>query len=197
MTHSSKWLLGLTALILIGLGTFLYRRQISASGQAAGTKSSDHVSLITRYSLEGRFDEASEEGQLALKDSPGNPAILSQMAMVCLIRTKKEPAQREEWIRKGSEYAQQVASKSSEKEPMTICNVVEAGKILELAGDLSAEKCTYYREAVDVLENQGPKLKGDSTVVDGKVVSLVSVLDQKAKTLAELQKKLTDAHCDK
>jgi hypothetical protein len=197
MAHSSKWLLGLTALILVGLGIFLYRRQISASGQSAGTKSSDHVSRMTSYSLEGHFDKALEEGQLALKGSPGNPAILSQMAMVCLIRTKKEPTQHEEWIRRGSEYAQEVANNSSEKEPMTIYNVVEAGKILELAGDLSAEKCTYYRKATDVLEDQGPKLKGDSTVVDGKVVSLVSVLDQKAKTLAELQKKLTDAHCDK
>jgi len=197
MTHSSKWLLGLTALILVGLGTFLYRAHISASGKSAGAKSSDHVSLITRYSLEGRFDKAIEEGQLALKDSPGNPAILSQIAMVCLIRTKKEPSQHEEWIRKGSEYALGALRNSPEKDPMTIVDVVQAGKILELAGDLSEEKCTYYREAVDVLENRGPTLKSDTTVVDGKVVSLVSVIDQKAKTLTELQKKLADSHCDK
>ena len=195
MTQSSKWWLGIISLLLIVLGAFLYRGKIS--GQSAGSKSSDHVFLITRYSLEGRFDKAIEEGLLALKDSPGNPAILSQMAMVCLLRAKKEPAQHEEWIRKGSEYAQEALRNSSEKEPMFIGDVVQAGKILELAGDLSVERCTYYREAVDVLENRGPTLKSDTTVVDGKVVSLAPLIDQKAKKLTELQKKLTDARCDK
>ncbi|MGD0792093.1 MAG: hypothetical protein ABR920_10015 [Terriglobales bacterium] len=185
-------------MIVIVLGAFLYRWKIAASEQPAGTKLGDYASRITRYSLEGRFDKAIEEGQLALKIYPGNPAILSQVAMVCLLNAKKEPAQHEEWIRKGSEYALDAVRNSSEKEPMTIGYVVvETGKILELAGDLSAEKCTYYREAVDVLENRGPTLKSDTTVVDGKVVSLAPLIDQKAKTLAELQKKTTDARCDK
>jgi len=40
-------------------------------------------------------------------------------------------------------------------------------------------------------------VKGDSTTVDGKVVSLAPVLDLKAKTIASIQKKLADAPCDK
>ena|ERR1700686_5094448 len=197
MTHNLKWLIGVTALIVLGLGIFLCRRQISELGQSAVTKSNDHASRMTNYSLEGRFDKAIEEGQLALKNSPKNPTILSQMAMVYLIRAKKESAHDEEWILKGSEYALEVAKSSSEKEPITIYNIVEAGRILGLAGDLSGEKCRYYREAIDVLENRGPALNSDTTLVDGKVVSLASVLRQKASTLVELHKKLTDAHCDK
>jgi hypothetical protein len=196
MTRSSKWLLSLTALILVGLGTFLYRRQISAPGQAGATNSSDHVSLITRYSLEGKFDRAIEEGQLALKDSPGNPAILSQMAMVCLIRTKKESDHHEEWIRKGSEYAHESLRNSSKRDPMALADVIQAAKIVELAGDLSAQKCGYYSDAVEILEN-APTLKTDTAVVDGKELSLGPLLDQKAKKLAELQKKLADARCNR
>ncbi len=194
----SRWLLGVIGLILVVGCALVYRGRVAAAGQSSDNKSSDDpVSRITRYSLEGQYDKAIQEGELALKSDPGNPAILNQMAMVCLIRAKKEPAQHEEWIRKGSEYAQAAATGSSDKGPIAIGHVVQAGRSLELAGDLSADKCTYYRKAVDVLENRGPTVKGDSTTVEGKVVSLAPVLDQKAKTIAEIQKKLAAAHCDK
>jgi hypothetical protein len=192
----SKWLLGIIGLILI-VGALVYRGRIAAAGQASDDKSSDPVSRITRYSLKGKFDEALQEGHHALKSDPGNPAILNQMAMICLIRAKKEPAQQGEWIREGAEYAQEAAISSSDKGPMAIGYVIQAGRSLELAGDLSNDKCTYYRKALDVLENRAPTVKGDSITVNGEVISLAPVLDQKAKTIAEIQKKLADARCDK
>jgi hypothetical protein len=98
-------------------------------------------------------------------------------------------------VRKGSEYAVQAANSSTDKGPMAIGFVVQAGKGIELAGDLSTDKCTYYRRAVDVLENRGPPLHGETTTVNGKIISLVPVLDQKRKTITEIQKKLAGAHC--
>ncbi len=190
----SRWLLVVGGLLLIGVA--LCRWRVAASGQSADVKSSeDPVSLITRYSLEGQYDKAIQEGQLALKSDPGNPAILNQIAIVCLIRAKKEPTQLEEWVRKGSEYAQEAASGTSVKGLITIGYVVEAGRTLELAGDLSANKCAYYRRAIDVLENRGPAVTGDSPTVNGKVASLAPVLDQKAKTIGEIQIKLKNARC--
>lgn len=193
MTRSG-WLLAVGGLLVIGGALCQWR--VAASGQSANGKSvEDPVSRITRYSLEGQYDKAIQEGQLALKSDPENPAVLNQIAMVCLIRAKKEPAQLEEWVRKGSEYAQEAASGTSDKGPITIGYVVEAGRTLELAGDLSANKCAYYRNAIDVLEKRGPAITGDSTTVNGKVVSLAPVLDQKAKTIGEIQMKLKNARC--
>ena len=196
MTRSS-WFLGIIGLIVVVAAALVYRGSVAAAGQSSDKSGDDPVSRITGYTVKGEYDKALQEGQLALKSDPENPAILNQMAGICLIRAKKEPAQHEDWIRKGAEYAQEAASGTSNKGPMAIGYVVEAGRSLELAGDLSADKCTYYRKALDVLENRGPAIKGDSTKVDGKPVSLTPVLSQKAKTIAEIQKKLADAHCEK
>ena len=93
----SKWLLVLIGLIVVvGTGALVHRC-VAAGSQSH--KSRDPLSLITRYSLEGRFDKALQEGQFALKNDPGNPAILNQIALVCLMRAKREPAQQEKWIR--------------------------------------------------------------------------------------------------
>jgi hypothetical protein len=178
-------------------GALVYRGHVAAAGQSNEKSSDDPVSRISRYSLEGKYDKAIQEGESALKSNPRNPAILNRMAMVCLVRAKKEPARQEEWIRKGADYAQEAANGSSDKGPIAIGYVVEAGRSLELAGDLAADKCTYYRRALDALENRGPEVKGDSATVDGKVVSLVPVLDLKAKTIVSIQKKLADARCGK
>src|SRR5215467_7989728 len=118
------------AVLLLGLGAFLYRG-LAALGQPGDTKSSDHVMNMTHYSKEGRFDKALEEGELALKAAPGNPAILSQVAMVCLLKAKNESSQREPWIQKGSEYAHQALTNSSGHELATLGDAIQAARILD------------------------------------------------------------------
>ena len=117
------------------------------------------------------------------------------MAGICLIRAKKEPAQHEDWIRKGQNTLRRQPAELPTRDqwPSATLSRPEGAWNLLVICRLNQ----YYRKALDVLENRGPTIKGDSTTVDGKVVSLTPVLSQKAKTIAEIQKKLTDAHCEK
>lgn len=197
MPERSKLLLGLALVVVAGFGPFACRGQFGSSLGSETAKSNDHVSRMSRYSMEGRFDEAFAEGQLALKDRPGNTAIIGQIAMVCLLHAQKISTDREHWISKGTEYAHEMADQSVDSDPITISNAVQAGKILKFAGDLSTDKCKYYIEGINVIESHGSGLREDDIVVGGKLVSTASLLGQRAKTLADLQKKATDMNCRK
>jgi len=187
--------LALKILVTVGLAIFMLFHA-RATQQTPPAQSNDHVSRMARYLQNGRFDDALEEGRLALNGDPENPFILNQIAIVYLTRAGKEPAYREKWVHEAIGYIEHSLRTSSKTDPKALLDIVLAARSLEIAGDLSVEKCTYYRRAADALENHSPPLKDDKVVMGGHVVSLAPVIQQKKTVLAHLKKKMADARCD-
>jgi hypothetical protein len=200
MKHRSRWWLAIAGLVTLGLLITVYWHwhYRYGAGRIVGHLSNDIDTRMAQDMQRGNTYRAIEEGQRALEDDPKNTSLLQSLAIACLVQAQKEPGQQsEEWIRKSASYANGLAKNTSKQDLGAIVYIIQAGKSLEWAGNLSASKCVYYKQAIDVLENQGPVVnEGNTVTAYGRTLSLTPALKEKRKTLEEVRKKLTDAHCD-
>jgi hypothetical protein len=98
-------------LVATGIGMlFSCYRDSSAQDKRANVGVSEHASqniptVMVKYTMEGKFDQAVEVGLRALKNTSDDEVIYEQIADVYLVRAQKVSDERPEWISDAALYA--------------------------------------------------------------------------------------------
>jgi len=147
--------------------------------------------------IRGQLDDAIAEEDAALQKDPKNMGILRSLGALCLLKASKmSPPESDQWISKAADYGTKLGAATSRENLLDIGDVYQAGKILEDAGDLSGGKCSYYEQARNVLEKDGPVVnKGTTMTLYGHTHSLDKVLIERDKLKQEIGRKLVASHC--
>lgn len=181
----------ITALLL---AAYLRFRASSSDPQRYGSNSK-----ISEEVRNGQLDEAIADEQAELLKDPKNLEMIASLGTICLLKARKAPPEEsEKWISLGAGYAREVGETASKDDALDFGNIYEAGKLLEIAGDLSStNKCLYYAQAKSLLENDGPQLKAGTVIKarGGPSVSADQLLALKAALLKEIDSKRSSSHC--
>jgi hypothetical protein len=145
------------------------------------------ITLMAKYSNQGRFDDAIAVGLDWTKRHPndtfGQPLLLQKIALLYLAKASKEPAHKEEWVNQAIRYSDE----ASVNQPDASAILQEEPFILESAGDLApAEACVYYRRSVQQLRKQIPWLEQADPKGPRQIAEM---------SLVRIQKKMTNSGC--
>jgi hypothetical protein len=159
---------------------------------------SEMITLMTKYSQQGRPDAAITLAQEWLKEHPDNASEVSnvyeQLAMTYLWKASKDTAHKDEWIHQGVAYLDRDLSVHPKTEPDITLYVV--GRAFETAGRLSTSNgCEYYGRAVKAFEEETPYIQGDTFTAYGNTVRLEPIRQENEKALERVKAELAKAAC--
>jgi hypothetical protein len=156
------------------------------------------VSEMAGAAAKGDYAAGISIGENYLRDNPGDSNVLEQTAILTLAQAKQDQVNREALVARAAHLLER-SVKGSRAQAGTadhFANRFEAARAFELAGDLSADKCPYYRraqalnsEAAAGLGKEPVKLRGDGEA------SPDTLKEQSAKLTSDVQKRASEAQC--
>jgi hypothetical protein len=156
----------------------------------------DVASEIVSYAGQGRYDEAVELGLHSLKNQPSDEFIYQQIADVYLIRARKEPDRRQDWISKAITYTDKALPLNSRDKDPAGAKLFQIGRSYEFIADLSTDnRCSRYTEAQKLLESREPMLQGDQIILDGRTFPLAPMRAENQRVLDKINEKARKANC--
>ena len=131
----------------------------------------DHGALVNISSIAAEFPlpfqsayNIAKSGLSALKNLPGDDAILQQIAVVYLRRAQIEGDQ-QRWAAQAAEYAE----KALAAHPGDQINLYSSARAFEIAADFSAaRRCEYYARSAALLQQRLPLLVGEHLTMNGR-----------------------------
>jgi len=151
---------------------------------------------MVKYAKQGRYDDAVQAGLRSLQNLPSDERIYQQIADVYLIRARKEPGHREEWVTSAVFYTDKALATSPEDKDAAGVHRFQYARSFEMAGDLSTvERCNHYERAVKLLEDRIPLLQGEQLALKGRTFPLAPLRRENEKVLAEIREKAGKAGC--
>ena len=161
------------------------------------SKPHDFGSEMVSLTEQGHFEEAVQVGLRALENQQSDEFVYEQIADVYLIRAKKDPDRKEQWVAKAISYTEKALSLNSKDKDAAGVHLLQDARSFEVAGDLSAGsvRCSYYGRAVKILEDRVPLLRGDHLTVEGKDFPLAPIRVKNEKRLSDVKSKITSAGC--
>ena len=130
----------------------------TGKGQSASPTSEPHnnISEMTRYTEQGRYDEAVQLGLAILRNDPSDELVYQQIADVFyeFVRRKIE-SDENNGLQTQFHMSRKSLSLNSKDKDVAGVHLFMDALSFELAGDLSVEKrCTYYDRARRLLEDR-------------------------------------------
>lgn len=157
---------------------------------------SETLTLIAKYSEDGRYDEAIKVAQDWMKGHPDDngATFYEQIAIIYLTKASKDPAHKDEWIQQSIVYYDRDLSvHQNQKVDIELYSV---GRGFEAAGDLSTtNRCPYYARAVKLFEEEMPLIQGDSVTAYGHTTPLAPVRQENEKALQRVKAKVSGNGC--
>jgi len=159
-----SWLVVLT-LAFIALGAIVLGGNRLQLVQGSEESSADYGARMMKFTKEGRYDAAVQVGLEALRNDSTDSGIYEQIAIVFLIRGRKDSARREVWADQAEKYIDKELSVDGDN-PI---NLLAAGRNLEIAGDLLTQKhCSYYERALLLSERIPILLRAEHIKIRGR-----------------------------
>jgi hypothetical protein len=163
---------------------------------SAPKNAGETITLMTKYSDAGRYDDAIKLAQNWLKGHPDDngATFYEQIAITYLMKASKDPAHRDEWIQQSIVYYDRDLSvHQNQKVDIELYTV---GRGFEAAGDLStANRCQFYARAVQLFEEEIPFVQGDSFTAYGTTIPLAPVRQENEKALQRVRAKVSGNSC--
>jgi hypothetical protein len=162
------------------------------------TNAGEAITLMTKYSNRGRFDDAITVAQDWLSkhaDDPSkNGTIYEQIAINYLMKASKDPSHKDEWIQQSIAYYDRDLSVHQKQNIDT--ELYTVGRGFESAGDLSTKnRCLYYERAVKAFEEEVPFIQGDNFTEYGHTTPLAPIRQENEKSLQRVKSKATGSGC--
>ena len=157
---------------------------------------SETITLMTKYSEDGRYEDAIKLARDWLKGHPDDngATFYAQIAITYLMKASKDPAHKDEWIQQSIVYYDRDLSvHQNQKVDIERYSV---GRGFESAGDLSTtNRCQYYARAVKLFEEEIPFIQGDSLTAYGHTTPLAPVRQENEKALQRVKAKVSGNGC--
>jgi hypothetical protein len=165
---------------------------------SAPEKGSDAITLMTKYSQRGRYDDAISVAQDWMNKHPNDQShgatFYEQIAITYLMKASKDRARRDEWVKQAVAYFDKDLS-VHQKNSVDV-ELYNVGRGFESAGDLSSsDSCLYYGRALKAFEEEFPFIQGDSYTAYDKTIPLEPVRQENQKALGRVKTKFEKAGC--
>jgi tetratricopeptide (TPR) repeat protein len=157
---------------------------------------SETITLMTKYSDGGRYDDAIKLAQEWLHGHPDDngATFYEQIAITYLMKASKDPTHKDEFIRQAIAYYDKDLSVHEKQDPDI--ELYTVGRGLELAGDLTtADACSYYDRAIKNFEDEVGFIQGDTVTSYGHTFKLEPVREENDKALQRVKTKFAGHGC--
>lgn len=182
---------------MLGAAILALCQMIPIGCQSGQTKPDDFGSQMVAYTKQGRYDDAIQIGIKALENKPTDEVVYQQIAVVYLIRARKDEALREQWVSKAISYTEKALSLNSKERDVAGVHLFQEALSFESAGDLSGtERCAHYQRAKKLLTDRIPILQGEQLTVEGKAYPLAPLRKENDKTIARIEEKAAKTECN-
>jgi tetratricopeptide (TPR) repeat protein len=184
--------------VALGIALLVAHRHLGAQAQdtAKSAASHDVASEVVSYAEQGRYDKAVELGLHSLKNQPSDEFIYQQIADVYLIRARREPGRRRDWISKAIMYTDKALSLNSRDKDPAGAELFQIGRSYEFIADLSTDnRCSRYTEAQKLLKSREPMLQGDQIIREGRTFPLAPLRAENQRVLGKINEKARKANC--
>lgn len=138
-------------------------------------------------------------GEDYLRENPGDTTVLEQTAVLTLAQAKRDQNNREPLVARAALFLERsVKSGRPQEDNADLFERFLAARDFESAGDLSSDKCTYYRRALALNSEVEVALAGESLKSgDEKAASTKPLKEQSGRLQSELEKRMSGSRCGK
>jgi hypothetical protein len=136
-------------------------------------------------------------GETYLRENPGNTAVLEQTAVLTLAEAKRDQNNREPLVARAVLLLERsVKSGRPRKDNADLFERFLAARDFESAGDLSSDRCTYYKRAL-ALDREVEEALAAETLESGdeKAVTTKPLKEQSGRLQPELEKRMSESRC--
>lgn len=156
------------------------------------------VTLMTKYSRMGRYDDALKLAQEWLKQHPDDDShtsfLYQQIAFTYLSKAIKDTAHKDKWIQEAVAYFDRDLSVHQNADADIELYVVGSG--FESAGRYStANSCVYYGRAIKSFEDERPFIQGDTVTIEGTTVKLAPLRQGNERAVERAKAEFASAGC--
>jgi hypothetical protein len=123
---------------------------------------------------------------------------LQQTAILTLAQAKQDQGNREQLVAHAVVLIERsVKSSHSQKDVDRFIDAFMAARAFESAGDLSSNKCAYYRRASVLNKEAANALKGDVVKMgDGTEIPTKPLREQSTRLQSDLEKRVSESRCE-
>jgi hypothetical protein len=136
-------------------------------------------------------------GETYLRENPGDTAVLEQTAVLTLAEAKRDQNNREPFVARAVLLLERsVKSGRPRKDNADLFERFLAARDFESAGDLSSDRCTYYKRAL-ALDREVEEALAAETLESGdeKAVTTKPLKEQSGRLQHELEKRMSESRC--
>jgi hypothetical protein len=136
-------------------------------------------------------------GENYLRQNPRDTTVLEQTAVLTLAEAKRDQNNREPLVARAVLLLERsVKSGRPQKDNADLFERFLAARDFESAGDLSSDRCVYYRRALALNSEVEEALAAESLASDDeKAVSKKPLKDQSGRLQSELEKRMSESRC--
>lgn len=153
---------------------------------------------MAKAAAEGEYADGVAIGERYLRDNPEDTNVLQQTAILTLAQARQERDSREMLVSRAVLLVERaIKSSSARKDSMNrFADGLIAAHAFESAGDLSSDKCLYYKRASTLNDEAAKALTAERLKTgDGKEVSTKPLKEQSRKLQSELNQRMSDSSC--
>ena len=154
------------------------------------------VSEMATAAAKGDYLGGVAIGENYLRDNPGDTNVLEQTAILTLARAKQDQKNREVLVSRAVLLVDRSvkSSRSQEDEVNRFADRFVPARAFESAGDLSSDKCRYYRRALTLNNEAAMALSVESLKSSGnKEISTKPLREQSRRLQSELEKRILES----
>jgi hypothetical protein len=137
-------------------------------------------------------------GESYLRENPEDTNVLEQTAILALAQAKQDQKNREALVSRAVLLLERCLKSSGSQEDNTnrFAGRFTAARAFESAGDLSSDKCPYYRRALALNNDAAMAISGGVLKLsDDEEVSTKPLQEQNRRLQSELEKRILESQC--
>jgi hypothetical protein len=156
------------------------------------------VTEMANAAAEGNYVAGVAIGEKYLRDNPEDTNVLQQTAILTLAQARQDQGNRELLVSHAVLLVQRALKSSSVRKDAIsrFSDGLIAAHAFESAGDLSSNKCLYYKRAFALNDEASKVLTAERLKAsDGKEVSTIPLKEQSRKLQSELNQRMSESRC--
>jgi hypothetical protein len=158
------------------------------------------VSEMATAAARGDYIGGIAIGENYLRENPGDTNVLEQTAILTLAQAKRDQNNREPLVARAVLLLERSVKSShpQKNDAGRFSDPFIAARGFESAGDLSSDKCPYYRRALALNSEAEVALSVESFKSgDGEAISTKPLKGQSRRLQSELEKRMSESRCGK